>query len=278
MTCLLAEFCEQKNRVARHIFVKSRAGTTRDAVARSSKSKSIFARSRGRVPTRTHPTILNYQSTNMAGYDPINKMYTVEQHRLADYFEHQQTFYPFSTWPAWLQDVALTCPKSFQQRTSMFFHLVRNNLFAPTARTWVLSCNVIDGKLIWSDAYDESVKMDMARLVKKAIAGEIVDEHAATYAHHLGRVVKGLNPGSCPANPEQLAELAKPSGSLRSAKVGPKRTRPQPTPTPTKVPGLRYEPVQAKPYERLRSSVEYYKRGGFYVTHYAGKTHRLFRQ
>jgi len=212
----------------------------------------------------------------MAGYDPINKMYTVEQHRLADYFEKQQTFYPFSTWPAWLQDVALTCPKNFQQRTSMFFHLARNNMFPPTARTWVLACNVIEGKLIWSDAYDESVKMDMARLVKKAISGEIVDEHAATYAHHLERVVKGLKPGTCPPNPQQLAELSQPRAkALQRASPGPSRTRQEPR---TKVPGLYYSPIQERPHERLRSSVEYYKRGGFYVTHYAGKTHRLFRQ
>jgi len=211
----------------------------------------------------------------MAGYDPINKMYTVEQHRLVDYFEHQQTFYPFSTWPAWLQDVALTCPKNFQQRTSMFFHLVRNNMFPPTARTWVLSCNVIDGKLIWSEAYDEAVKLDMARLVKKAIAGEIVDEHAATYAHHLGMVVKGLKPGTCPPNPQQLAQLSKPSNPISRAKGGPQRARQEPAKMPQRHPGLKITPVQDRPYERLRSGIEYYKRGGFYVTHYAGRTIRL---
>jgi len=218
----------------------------------------------------------------MAGYDPINKMYTVEQHRLADYFEKQQDFYPFSTWPAWLQDVALTCPKNFQQRTSMFFHLARNNMFPPTVRTWVLACNVIDGKLIWSEAYDQSVKMDMARLVKKAISGEIVDEHAATYAHHLGRVVKGLNPGRCPANPQQLAELLKPIRADARAKAGPQRARPKPSQTqpyqPKRVPGLYYPPIQERPHERLRSGIEYYKRGGFYVTKYGGKTYKLNKQ
>jgi len=205
----------------------------------------------------------------MAGYDPINKLYTVEQHRLADYFEKQQTFYPFSTWPAWLQDVALTCPKSFQQRTSMFFHLVRNNMFAPTARTWVLSGDVIDGKLIWSDAYGEDVKLDMARLVKKAIAGEIVDEHSATYAHHLGRVVKGLNPGTCPPNPQQLAELRKPA-TIQSPAPGSERKRPKPRQT------LQITPTQAGPHKRLRSGIELYK-SGFYVTQFGGKTYRLHK-
>jgi len=201
----------------------------------------------------------------MAGYDPINKMYTVEQHRLADYFEHQQTFYPFSTWPAWLQDVALTCPKNFQQRTSMFFHLVRNNMFAPTARTWVLACNVIDGKLIWSEAYDESVKMDMARLVKKAIAGEIVDEHAATYAHHLGRVVKGLNPGSCPANPEQLAQLLKPINPFQRAKSRSQRRRQNPR---RKVPGLSYPPKPTRAQKPLTSGIRFVPSTGQYRTRY----------
>lgn len=203
----------------------------------------------------------------MAGYDPINKLYTVEQHRLADYFEKQQTFYPFSTWPAWLQDVALTCPKSFQQRTSMFFHLVRNNMFAPTARTWVLACNVIDGKLIWSEAYDESVKMDMARLVKKAISGEIVDEHAATYAHHLGRVVKGLNPGSCPANPEQLAAL-KPKPRIQRAAPGASRTRQEPR---KKVPGLVIQPavIATKP-RGLSSGIRFVPKHGYWTTYWDG--------
>lgn len=210
----------------------------------------------------------------MAGYDPINKAYTVEQHRLADYFQRQETFYPFNTWPAWLQDVALTCPKNFQQRTSMFFHLVRNNMFAPTARSWVLACDIIDGRLIWSEAYDDSVKMDMARLVKKAIAGEIVDEHAATYAHHLGRVVKGLNPGSCPANPEQLAELRKPI-RLPRAKVGPQRAR-QESRSPRTVPGLYYPPQTIKPDQRLTSSIKYLPGSRFYVTRYGGRDVRLY--
>jgi len=211
----------------------------------------------------------------MTGYDPINKMYSVEQHRLADYFEHQQSFHAFSTWPAWLQDVALTTPKSFQQRTSMFFHLARNNLYPPTARSWVLASNVIDGKLIWSDAYPDEVRMDMARLVKKALAGDIVDEDAATYAHHLGRVVKGLNPGTCPPNPQQLAELAKPRApALQRASPGASRTRQEPR---TKVPGLVITPIQERPYQRLRSGIEFFKRGGFYVTTYAGKRIRLYK-
>jgi len=206
----------------------------------------------------------------MEGYDPSNKAYTREQHRLADYFQNQQTFFPFSTWPGWLQDVALTCPKNFQQRTSMFFHLARNNMYPPTARAWVLACDVIDGKLIWSDAYPDDVKMDMARLVKKALAGEIVDERAATYAHHLGRVVKGLKPGSCPPNPQQLAAL-KPKPIQRAA-PGPQRARQEPR---TKVPGLRVAPTQEGPYRRLRSGITFYKFGGFYVTTYEGRKIRL---
>jgi len=209
----------------------------------------------------------------MAGYDPINKMYTIEQLRLADYFSRQEIFYQFHTWPAWLQDVALTCPKNFQQRTSMFFHLTRNNMYPPTARSWVLACNVIDGKLIWSDAYPDDVKMDMARLVKKALAGEIVDEDAATYAHHLGAVVKGLKPGTCPPNPQQLAQLADPPGRKHApTKASPQTARQEPR---KKVPGLVYLPVQEKPYERLRSGIEFYRRGGFYITTYAGKRIRL---
>lgn len=206
----------------------------------------------------------------MSGYDPINKLYTVEQHRLADYFDKQQIFHPFSSWPAWLQDVALTCPKNFQQRTSMFFHLARNNMYPPTARSWVLACNVIDDKLIWSDAYPDDVKMDMARLVKKALAGEIVDEDAATYAHHLGRVVKGLKPGTCPPNPQQLAEIS--LRPKRQSFQGPSRTRQTTRQEPrTKVPGLVIQPatIATKP-RGLSSGIRFVPKHGLWTTYWNG--------
>jgi len=143
----------------------------------------------------------------------------------------------------------------------MFFHLVRNNMFAPTARLWVLSGDVIDGKLIWSDAYGEDVKLDMARLVKKAIAGEIVDDHSATYAHHLGRVVKGLNPGTCPPNPQQLAALRK-SATIQTPAPGPKRKRPKPHA------GLRYPPTHGDKTKRLSSGLRFIPKLNEYWTTY----------
>jgi len=149
-------------------------------------------------------------------------------------------------------------------------------MYPPTARSWVLACNVIDGKLIWSDAYPDDVKMDMARLVKKALAGDIIDEDAATFAHHLGRVVKGLKPGSCPPNPQQLAELQpKRRQAVQRTSLRPSTTRQEPAKMPKRHPGLTITPIQDRPYERLRSGIEFYKRGGFYVTQYAGKRIRL---
>jgi len=211
----------------------------------------------------------------MAGYNPIDKLYTVQQHRLADYFEKQQIFYPFSTWPAWLQDVALKCPKNFSERTGMFFHLARNNLFPGTCRQWVLAGDVVDGKVIWSEEYPVDVRMDMARLVKKALAGEILDPQASNYSHQLGVVVKGLNPDSQPRRgwPAPADDSARARRrSLSRTKTNTGTTRPV---APKKVPGVYYPPTQPGPYRRLTSSIKWFPSGKFYVTTYGGRAYRL---
>lgn len=164
------------------------------------------------------------------GYDPINKSYTVEQHRLANYFETNQSFHPFSLWPAWLQDVALTRVKSFQQRTDMFLHLWRNGVYAPTARTWTLAGDVQEGKIIWAPEYSVDVRMDMARLVKKGLDGQLVNDNASTYHHQTGQVVKGLNPAHWPTY-EQLVKLRAAPARDEATSPGPERTRRQPRST-----------------------------------------------
>lgn len=193
----------------------------------------------------------------MEGYDPINKSYTREQLRLADYFEHQQDFYPFSQWPAWLQDVALTCPKDYGQRTSMFYHFARNGVFAPTVRNWVLACDVIGGKLIWSEAYPMEVRMDMARLIKKAMAGDIVSPNQNTFHHQTGQVVKGLNPAEWPTY-RQLQRIRQRPVDERTT-PGPERTGRKPRST------IYYPPVQQGPPRRLTSSFRYVPKLGRYL-------------
>ena len=210
------------------------------------------------------------------GYDPINKMYTVEQHRIANYFETQTNWHKFSTWPAWLQDVALVKVKDFNQRSTMFIHLVRNNVYGPTARTWTLASNVIDGKLIWDESYPESVRYDMSRLVKKALENpdSLVSPNVGTYSHELRRVVKGLKPGDSTAYPPKSA-LARPP-TQRPA-PGPSRPRPEPRP----VQGIYYPPQQAAARRRLTSGIRFVRtsragRGeGYLVTEYGGRTYRL---
>jgi len=186
----------------------------------------------------------------MAGYDPINKSYTREQLRLADYFENQQDFYPFSQWPAWLQDVALTCPKDYGQRTSMFLHFARNGVFAPTVRNWVLACDVVAGKLIWSEAYPMEVRMDMARLIKKALAGDIVSPTTNTYHHQTGQVVRGLNPAEWPTYKQLQRVRERPS--VQTAAPGPERTGRQSSS------GIYYPPQTTRPTGRLTSGILYF--------------------
>jgi len=208
----------------------------------------------------------------MEGYDPINKSYTREQLRLADYFETQQDFYPFSQWPSWLQDVALTCPKDYGQRTSMFFHFVRNGVFAPTVRNWVLACDVMGGKLLWSESYPLEVRMDMARLIKKALAGDIVAPNTNTYHHQTGQVVRGLNPAEWPTYRQLQAIRTR--AAVQTSPAGPERRQPAPRQ------GVHYPPQ--RPVEgRLTSSVRFIRtsrsgRGaGYYVTSYLGRDYRL---
>lgn len=182
------------------------------------------------------------------GYDPINRGYTKEQHRLAEYFENQDSFYKFSTWPAWLQEDMLACPKTFQQRTDTFLHFVRNGVYGPTARNWVLACDVIDGKLIWSQAYPEEVRMDMARLVKKAIEGNLVNAKANTFHHQTGQVIKGLNPAEWPTY-QQLRALR--TAPRVQESPGPARTERQPRAQVT------YPPQTVRSKSRLASGVRF---------------------
>jgi len=207
-----------------------------------------------------------HSQTMQVGFDPINKSYTREQHRLADYFEHQDMFYKFSTWPAWLQDDMLACPKTFQQRTDCFLHFVRNGVYGATARNWILACDVIDGKLIWSTAYPEDVRMDMARLVKKAIAGELVNDKANTYHHQTGQVIKGLNPAEWPTF-QQLRALRAPARA--ESRPGPERTERQPRAQ------VYYPPQQAGRQERLTSGIRYLRGIHGYVISYLGRDYRL---
>lgn len=201
------------------------------------------------------------------GYDPINKAYTREQIRLADYFESQDSFYKFSTWPGWLQDDMLTCPKTFEQRTACFLHFARNGVYGPTARNWVLACDVVGGKPVWSEAYSDEVKMDMARLVKKALEpGALANPKANTYHHQTGQVIKGLNPAEWPTF-EQLRALR--TAPRVQASPGPARTERQPRAQ------VYYPPQQAGRQERLTSGIRYLRGIHGYVTTYLGRDYRL---
>jgi len=204
----------------------------------------------------------------MSGYDPINRSYTDRQHKLAHYFENQQDFYPFSQWPAWLQEVALICPKDYGQRTSMFVHFARNGVFAPTVRNWVLASDVIDGKLIWSEQYPMEVRMDMARLIKKALANELVSPDSKTYHHQTGQVVKGLNPAEWPTYRQLQAIRTRPS--VQTPAPVPERRQ------PTSRQGVYYPPQQRGREARLTSGLQYLRGIRGYVTTYQGREYRLY--
>jgi len=200
VTCLLTVFCEQQGRPVSHQFVNRARARSHTFVMTSKFDLDERVTVQSPVRQDAQPKFTFLRSSNMQGYDPINKSYTREQHRLANYFgEQQQRFWKLSEWPGWVQDIALTCPKDYGQRTRMFYFLVRNNLYGPMARDWVLACDYIDGKLIPFN-YEDAVKMDMASLVKKALAGQVAAAaDTPTMCMPEGKVIKGLNPANFPS-------------------------------------------------------------------------------
>jgi len=180
-----------------------------------------------------HPKLSFLRASNMQGYDPINKSYTREQHRLANFFgEVQQRFWKLSEWPGWVQDIALTPAKDYGQRTRMFYFLVRNNLYGPMARDWVIACDYIDGKLI-PHPYEEAVRMDMASLVKKALTGQVAAaSDTPTMCMPEGKVIYGLNPARFPSYEhlqwvKRTAARARDAAAAEAAAAPPQRPQPR---------------------------------------------------
>jgi len=182
-----------------------------------------------------HPKFTFLRVVNMQGYDPINKSYTREQHRLANFFgEQQQRFWKLSEWPGWVQDIALTCPKDYGQRTRMFYFLVRNNLYGPMARDWVMACDYIDNKLI-PYQYEEAVRMDMASLVKKALAGQVAAAaDTPTMCMPEGKVIKGLNPANFPSY-EHIQFIKRTAARVRARDAAEAASAPPERPQPRAV-------------------------------------------
>jgi len=185
------------------------------------------------VRQRAHLKFTFLRAQSMQGYDPINKSYTREQHRLANFFgEVQQRFWKLQEWPGWVQDIALTPHKDYGQRTRMFYFLVRNNLYGPMARDWVIASDYIDGKLIPYN-YEEAVRMDMASLVKKALAGQVVaSADTPTMCMPEGKVIKGLNPANFPSYEhlqfvKRTAARARARAAAEEASAPPKRPQPR---------------------------------------------------
>lgn len=204
-----------KGRDISHYFVKRARARSHDFIKKSKFDLDERVTAQSPVRQAAHQKIIFLRASNMQGYDPINKSYTREQHRLANFFGEQQRFWKLSEWPGWVQDIALTCPKDYGQRTRMFYFLVRNNLYGPMARDWVMACDFIDNKLIPYN-YEEAVRMDMASLVKKALAGQVAAaSDTPTMCMPEGKVIKGLNPANFPSY-EHIQWVNRQAASIRA--------------------------------------------------------------
>lgn len=275
MTCLLTEFCEQKTWLLSHSFVKRARARSRSFVKTSKFDLDERVTAMSLVRQCAHPKFHILRASNMQGYDPINKSYTREQHRLANFFgEVQQRFWKLSEWPGWVQDIALTCPKDYGQRTRMFYFLVRNNLYGPMARDWVIACDYIDGKLIPYN-YEEAVRMDMASLVKKALAGQVVaSADTPTMCMPEGKVIKGLNPANFPSY-EHLQFVKRTAARIRARDAAEAASAPPQRPQPRAV--LHIKPSTRRETRRLTSGIRFVPGIGLMYLD-LNKSWRVFKQ
>jgi len=121
------------------------------------------------------------------------------------------------------------------------------------ARDWVLACDYIDGKLI-PGQYEEAVRLDMASLVKKALAGQVAAAaDTPTMCMAEGKVIKGLNPANF-SSYEHLQRISGTAARVRAGDAGEAASAPQ---RPQPRAALYIAPSTKRSQGRLTSGIRY---------------------
>lgn len=85
---------------------------------------------------------------------------------MRNFFMKQDYFYPLSSWPKYIQDIALKEHRTNRERFTFFFFLVVNGLMPETASEWVLSYDYRFGALV-EGAYDSQAIIQVRNQLPK---------------------------------------------------------------------------------------------------------------
>lgn len=123
--------------------------------------------------------------------------------RLQLYFEEQDAFFPYASWPGWVQRDILIKHKRTEQRYRVFLFLVYNGLPPHVALEWVAAQDIdirgnvrmlrklanihSTGNLIQGE-YDASAVRHFKQLVRNAESGILQRQAKAIFNMHTRRV------------------------------------------------------------------------------------------
>lgn len=115
---------------------------------------------------------------------------TRREARLRNYFMKQDTFYPISQWPQWVQNDVTLEHKTNRNRYNLFFFFASNGLDPEVAKDWVLAVDATGDTLI-QGAYDAKTDYQMNRqLVPQAYAGTLWKGRKMMMDMVMGKVIK----------------------------------------------------------------------------------------
>lgn len=109
--------------------------------------------------------------------------------RVWNFFNNVSDWWKISTWPGYLQTMALKEHKSYRDRYRLFLFFVGNGLDPMTAYHWVVMRDYVDGDLKW-EAYDASAHAQLTTQIKETESGKIFVGRE-WFDMILGRVNKG---------------------------------------------------------------------------------------
>jgi len=105
---------------------------------------------------------------------PVRQL-TQREARVWNFLNAQDDFFPIRSWPAWLQDIALSEHRNNRDRYNYFFFLVANGLQPTLAGEWTLMNNVEKtghgGMVAVSQGYNDHARRQVTQMIQQLGAG-----------------------------------------------------------------------------------------------------------
>lgn len=123
---------------------------------------------------------------------PVGKIFKpidAREARLSTWWNRQDVFYAFRTWPEWMQRSMVLQHKSNLQRFQTFQFLTGNGLDPETSVDWIIAADAIPGELISGD-YDAEAWRQMRYNVQQSLSGAFWKGEALVFDMKKGMVVK----------------------------------------------------------------------------------------